>query len=386
MILIQGDESLEYQSAHAGAERSFDRPGGLSCTIKVMHRGFAEAEGTRRYANRFPGHIDNEFFRVVQGLTVSSLGLGTYLGPMDAATDEGYTNAVLAALEGGVNFLDTSLNYRHQRSERNIGGALARAFAGGYARDEIIVATKAGYLTPDAVPSGALTQGDVVGGMHSMAPAFLEDQLERSRSNLGLETIDIFYLHNPETQLSHVAPDVFHHRIAQAFEKLEELAAAGRIRSYGTATWNGYRQNGSKDGLSLVRLAAAAEKIAGGGHHFRFIQLPFNLAMTEAYGQRAETLDGERMSVLDAAARLSISAVASASLLQARLAKGLPETLAGAMPGPSSDATRAIQFARSAPGIGVALVGMSKPAHVRANLEVAGFPPVPAGRFASLFG
>jgi len=317
---------------------------------------------------------------------ISSLGLGTYLGAMNAATDAGYTGSVLAAIEGGINFLDTSLNYRHQRSERNIGAALTRAFTGGCQRDEIVVATKAGYLVPDALPAGPLSAADIVGGMHSMAPVFLEDQLERSRVNLGLETIDIFYLHNPETQLSHVAAETFYQRARKAFEKLEELAAAGRIGSYGTATWSGYRQNGAPDGLSLVRLAGLAERVAGSGHHFRFIQLPFNLAMTEAYGQRAETLNGERMSVLDAAARLGISVVASASLLQARLAKELPETLAGAMAGPSSDATRAIQFARSAPGIAAALVGMSNPAHVRGNLEVAGYPPVPADRFASLFG
>ena len=67
-------------------------------------------------------------------------------------------------------------------------------------RDEIVVSTKAGFLTPGAVPE-FLKPEDVVGGMHSMAPDFLADQIDRSRANLGVDTIDVFYLHNPETQL-----------------------------------------------------------------------------------------------------------------------------------------------------------------------------------------
>ena len=38
--------------------------------------------------------------------------------------------------------------------------------------------------------------------MHCMSPAYLENQIERSRRNLGMETIDLFYVHNPESQLA----------------------------------------------------------------------------------------------------------------------------------------------------------------------------------------
>lgn len=348
-----------------------------------MHQGSGSASGTARYAARFADARD--FYRSAQGLTVSSIGIGSYLGNLDGVTDAGYQEATMTAIHGGINFIDTSLNYRHQRSELSIGVALRDLFdAGEASREELIVCTKAGYLTPGAVPIGLLPASEVVGGMHCIAPVFLEDQLERSRKNLGLETIDVFYLHNPETQLRHLSADEFYLRIEMAFLKLEELAASGKIGFYGAATWDGYRNNGQ--GLSLVRMAGIAERVGGPQHKFRFIQLPFNLAMTEAYSQSAETVSGQRMSVLAAAGRLGISVIASASLLQAKLATGLPEQLAGAFEGPATDAARAIQFTRSVPGLSVALVGMSKAAHVRENLAATGYPPLNADAFGRLIG
>lgn len=339
----------------------------------------ATPKATAAYALRFPEYAG--FYRTAQGLTVSTLGLGTYLGPMDDLTDENYENAVRAAVGSGINFLDTSLNYRHQRSERAVGRALA-----AFQREDVVICTKAGYLVPGALPVGALKAADVAGNMHCMAPAFLVDQLQRSLVNLAVSAIDVFYLHNPETQLQFVDVETFYGRMRQAFETLEAAVGEGSIRYYGTATWNGYRANGGAGSLSVVRLEAIARDIAGEGHHFRFLQLPFNLAMTEAYGQRAETISGRKLSVLDAAEELGLTTVASASLLQARLSSGLPETLIEAMPGPVTDAARAIQFTRSAPGITTALVGMSRPAHVAENLGVAGYPPMARADFERLFG
>src|SRR5207253_7720855 len=116
------------------------------------------------------------FYRTILNLSVSSLGIGTYLGAADDAADQAYIDSLLAAGEGGVNFFDTAINYRNQRSERCIGAALKRL-----QRDEIVICTKAGILTPGAVP-GFLRPEDVVGGMHSMSAEFLDDQIERSRA------------------------------------------------------------------------------------------------------------------------------------------------------------------------------------------------------------
>jgi hypothetical protein len=54
----------------------------------------------------------------------------------------------------------------------------------------------------------------------------------------------------------------------------------------------------------------------GEGHHFRVIQLPFNLSLTEAETAATQIVNGKQMSLLDAARQLNISVVASASLMQ----------------------------------------------------------------------
>jgi aryl-alcohol dehydrogenase-like predicted oxidoreductase len=322
-----------------------------------MKSGFATPEGTARFADRFPAFQD--FFRGAQGLTVSSLGLGTYLGNPDEATDRAYTDAARAAFASGINFFDTAINYRNQRSERALGGALQDA-----PRDEFVICTKAGFLTPDAVPD-FLTAADVAGGMHSMAPRFLADQIDRSRANLGLDTLDVFYLHNPETQLNYASRGEFDKRLLAAFTRLEQLVSEGRIRYYGTATWDGYRKPGQ---LNLAAIAALARDVGGADHHFRFVQLPFNLAMVEAYGKSPN-------SVLQVAGREGITMVASATLWQGRVLGQMPDAVPELLPGLSSDAQRAIQFTRSTPGITVALAGMSNREHVRDNLGVAAVPP-----------
>ena len=338
--------------------------------------GFATPEGTSRYAARFPAH--SMFYRTAQGLAVSSLGIGSYLGELTTDADRAYEAAMLHAVENGINFMDTSLNYRNQRSEINLATALRQAsISQKTKREEIVVCTKAGFLVRGAIPSPP--PDGVAGGMHSISPMFLRDQLNRSRLNLGLQTIDVFYLHNPETQLEFLNFAQFDIQLRAAFEALEELCAEGAIRFYGTATWNGYRQ--AKGGLDPRRIDGIAREVAGDGHRFRFVQLPFNLGMTEALSLR----DARGHNVLDIAAELGITVVASASILQARLAGDLPPVIEERLKGFATDAQRAIQFARSAPGVSVALVGMGRVGHVAENLGVAAVPPASAEEFRALF-
>ena len=329
----------------------------------------ATAEGTARYRDRFAEYRDAGFYRSVLGLNVSSLGIGTYMGGADDAVDRAYTDALLAAGESGINFFDAAINYRSQRSERCIGAALKRL-----QRDETVICTKAGFLTPGAVP-GFLRPEDIVGGMHSMSARFLDDQIERSRGNLAVDTIDIFYLHNPETQLGFLTADAFEERLRRAFAGLERQVERQNIRYYGAATWDGFRKKGA---LSLPRMVEIAAQEGGPEHHFRVIQLPLNLGMVEAFVERPE-------SVLEAAARLGVVAVASATLLQTRVLEQMPEAVAELLPGLATPAQRAIQFTRSTPGISVALVGMSRREHVLENLGIAGRAPATREQYLRLY-
>jgi aryl-alcohol dehydrogenase-like predicted oxidoreductase len=355
----------------------------------------ATAEATVAYAGRFDGDIAPGSFRRALGLTVSSLGLGTYLGREDDGSDRAYREAVVAAVEAGVNVIDTAVNYRLERSERAVGEALGDLTGRGFRREEIVVATKGGYVPscdPEAyfeeriVRAGLAARGDLVAGCHCIAPGYLHHQLRTSLENLGVESVDVYYLHNPEQQLDAVEPEVFLARVRDAFAGLEEAVALGQVGVYGMATWNGYRApRGSRGSLSLEALVQVAREVGGEGHHFRVVQLPFNLAMPEAYGHATQAVAGSEVSFLEAAEGLGIAVMTSASILQGRLSRGLPPRLHEALPELPTDALRAIQFARSAPGVTTALVGMGRVAHVRENAAVLRVPPLSRESLASLF-
>src|SRR6202049_2047215 len=362
--------------------------------------GCATAQGTLRYASRFQGRAAAGHFREVQsGLVCSSMGIGTYLGEADEATDNAYSGAVVAAIEGGFNVVDSAINYRLQRSERAVGAALKILASNGFPRDQIVLCTKAGFLTPDGempgdlneyfsrefLENGVLRAEEIVAGCHCMAPLDLADQLERSRQNLGVECMDVFYLHNPETQLPEIPPDLFRRRMRDAFAFLESAVAAGKIAAFGMATWNAFREDPKAAGyLSLEQMAEIAREAGGDDHHFRFVQLPLNLAMPEALTRANQVVAGKTMSMVQAARPLGITLVSSAALLQGKLTKNLPPFMREAL-GMKNDSALALQFVRSVPGLTTALVGMSQIKHVRANLELVSVAPASRDRFLKLF-
>ena len=366
----------------------------------MLMPGHATSEGTdrfrRRFEAKFPGH-----FREFQGLWLSSIGIGTYLGEPTAAYDALYREAVAEALESGINVIDTAVNYRHQRSERAIAQALAAAISSGKVqRDEVMIATKGGFLNFDGnepddpsdyfqrtlIDPGLFRPEEVVAGCHVMSPKYLENQIDVSRQNLGIDTLDIYYLHNPETQASNVAREEFDRRMRAAFSALEKAVGEGKIRIYGTATWNGYRVGQeSREALSLPDLLRLAEEVGGKDHHFRAIQLPYNLAMPEALSARTQRVDGKAVPVLQVARAHGMLVFASASLLQQKLTESLPEETHAWFPGLEKDAQRAIQFVRSTPGITSALVGMSRREHVSENLSTAQTPPLNLEQFRAIF-
>ncbi len=258
----------------------------------------ATPEGTQAYvAARSTHNVVREHFRDVEGLLVSSIGLGTYLGHHDEETDELYRRAVVRAVERGCNVIDTAINYRCQRSERSIRQALKDLSKKGIGSEQVVVATKGGFIPFDSTPPGDVQQyleenffktgllepADVVGGCHAMTPRFLENQIDKSLENLGIETIDIYYLHNPETQLDEVPRQDFVGRLRAAFECLEKAAEKGKINFYGVATWNAFRQaTQAGDYLSMEEVVKLAREVGGDTHRFRFVQFPYSLATTEA--------------------------------------------------------------------------------------------------------
>ena len=361
--------------------------------------GRATPEGTQRFrdaAVRDRAIAFEHFREAPGGLQLSSIGLGTYIGAPDGPTDIAVEQAVGVCLASGrVNLLDTAINYRYQRAERSIGRAVARLVAkGDVARDAVFVATKSGYLAPDAespippnrwvdeelVRPGVLSPDDIVDGSHAMSPSYLADQFERSRANLGLESIDLIYLHNaPDAQLPSIGRDAFLGRLEQAFQLYEGLRDRGRLGAYGIATWDSLRSARSEPGyLSLDAAVRVARKVGGERHGFRYVQFPFNVGMPEAWTHPNQLVGGSVEPILRAAPRLGVACMTSVPLMQGRLARSGPKRTG------LSPAQTALQFARSAPGSIAALVGQKNPTHLSENLDLAVRRPWDVATFESV--
>jgi len=356
-------------------------------TPTALLAGRATPDGTKRYRKRFAKPHSDHFYReLASGPLVSSVGLGTYLGECDDQEDARYTSTIAAALERGVNLLDTAINYRCQRSERAVGAALREAIAGGTVkREEVVVCTKGGYIPLEGAPPttkegyrefldaeyferGVMKPGEVVAGGHCLSPRYLEDQLERSRNNLGLDVIDIYYIHNPEQQLEALARPAVLSAMRDAFAAMEAQVGKGRIGAYGCATWNGFRVTPeAKNHLSLEELVSIAREVGGASHHFKIVQLPINLAMTEAVRLPTQSFGADRVPLLEAARQLGVSVIASATLMQSQLTRSLPDQVRSTFPGFKTDARRAIAFTQSLP-IAATLVGMKSRAHLEENI------------------
>jgi aryl-alcohol dehydrogenase-like predicted oxidoreductase len=220
-------------------------------------KGRATPEATAAYAERWSDRAAEGHFRpTANGLIVSSIGLGTYLGQPDEATDSAYQAAVERALALSCNHIDSAVNYRFQRSERAVGKGLAAAFRrGDVRREEIVIATKGGFVPFDGampkdppkwvyeqyVESGLVHPHEFAANyQHCLAPDFLDTMIETSRRNLGVEVIDIYYLHNPETQRIGNTHETFRRRMLDAFETLEAAVQRGEIAAYGLATWTAF--------------------------------------------------------------------------------------------------------------------------------------------------
>lgn len=362
--------------------------------------GKATQTGTERYRKKFEAQMEGNF-RKTQGWWMSSIGLGTYLGEMDEDTDRRYTMAVQKAVESGCNVIDTAINYRFQRSERNVGAALGALTGGGKVqRDEIVVSSKGGFLSFDGaypanpsryfqqeyVEKGICTPEDIVANCHCMTPRYLENQLDRSLKNLGLDCIDIYFVHNPETQLAEVSRQDFLRRILQAFKMLEQKVTEGKIQIYGAATWDGFRvPPHARNYLSLEELIGLARNAGGDSHHFRAIQLPYNLAMPEAFARKNQKLGSASVSLLEAARAQGMLVLSSASIFQGQLASNLPDSIKEIFRGFQTDAQASIQFVRSTPGVSTALIGMSHEKHVEENLRTAQQPPLAWEKMKPLF-
>ena len=366
---------------------------------------YATKEGTFSYLKQYPKY-SKDFYRFNGDFFISSLGLGTFR--KEPYREENYVvsykDSVKMAVLNGINHIDTAINYRYQTSEREIGEALEELFEEGKAsREQLVITSKAGFLPLDfpfpenpytwieekVVDAGLATKDEIIIDQHCMSPKYLRWSVEQSLDNLGLKTLDILYLHNPETQLGYIDYETFLKRVEDAFVLFEELVKEGKIRAYGIAAWNGFLyEDTHKEYISLIDIVNIAQKVGGKEHHFKYVQSPYNLAKSEAYSfTNQKGPDGRYYTLMQAVSGFGLQLIASSSLLQMNLFKAKFAPKIGETLGTSefNDLLSALQFARSG-NVLSALFGAVDPQHVEDNLTLAYLPRAENEQIKTLLG
>ncbi|WP_455663199.1 aldo/keto reductase [Pradoshia sp.] len=312
--------------------------------------------------------------RNTASFSVSPIAIGTHLGEMNREDSLRYQEAIMYAFNKGINMVDTALNYRGMRSERDIGFCLTKAIVedATLRREEVVISTKAGIIPGDIdaglVPKDylqeVLLQREIIRPdeinsfrhhKHVLSPNYFDFAIGESLKHLNLETIDIYYVHNPEYSLMALGERDFYRQLQRVFEKLEEKVLQRHIRDYGIATWDGLIGSPNAEGyLSLEKITACARVAGGEGHHFSFIQLPFNQGRAEANYVQNQSVKGKWLTAIEAARELGLHVTVSSPLQ------------AGAV----LEKKRALSAIIQTDGILAAMVGMKRREHVKENASV----------------
>jgi aryl-alcohol dehydrogenase-like predicted oxidoreductase len=365
----------------------------------IYIKGFASNEGTKKFRdNAIKKGKSYLHFKEFDDLILSSIGMGTYLGDLSKEDDTDIENALYESVKShAINVIDSAINYRAMKSEKSIGRSITRLVNDGIiSRDEIFVSTKNGYITNDGdypmldvweyiqrmyISTGIIKAEDISSGYNVLKPAYIEKCIERSRFNLKLDTLDLVYVHNAfESWHQDVSKDKFFEMLSKVFEIYEKFRSLNKIRYYGMATWTCFRvSEENKEYLSLAEVYNIAKSIGGIDHGFRFIQLPYNLAYSEALFLKNQNVRNEKkLTILEAAKRLKIGVFSSVPLLQGKLIQTkIPDYSEGL----TDPIMKLVQIIRSSPSIIAPLIGQKKMDHVNNNNKISEVPPLSEEEF-----
>ena len=360
--------------------------------------GYATPQGTKKYMeNALKNGFPNSHFRSFDNLNLSSLGMGTYLGQITPEEDRDLENAIYESVKSGaMNVIDTAINYRSMKSEKNIGKAMKRLIEDGViSRDQVFISTKNGYITNDGdfptvdvleymqnmfISQGIIAPNDISSGYNVLNPNYIRKCIDKSLTNMQLDTIDLVYVHNAyESWVEDIDRKQFDEMILKVFQVYEEYRSKNKIKYYGMATWTCFRlpQN-EREYLSLEEMVKIAQEVGGKNHGFRFIQLPYNLAYREAYMLKNQSVGNDSdLTILQACNKLDIGVFTSVPLLQTKLFDAkIPDYL-----GYDDQLLKIVQITRSTPNVLAPLIGQKKPNHVKENIQLAKVAPLTIAEF-----
>lgn len=306
---------------------------------------------TNRTSVRLTSGLPGQFRSGVQAL--SPVGIGTHRGSASRPEDRAYFAAITHAVRNGINVIDTAINYRGMRSERVVGQAVRRLVADGIDRSSLCVVTKGGFIPSSLLACGILTEQEIQ-RKHSIAAEYIALSLQQSLQNTGLESIDLYLLHNPEDSLEVLGETRFYESMVKTFAMLEQRVRQGRIGKYGVATWDGLRTPvGHPRYLDLNRVLRCAELANGGSSNFGVIEIPLNRCARGAAMVLSQPLGSRLVSALELAGARGLLVLTSRSLSSG-----------------TGDIGASLRFVWCHPEVSCALAGMRRLEHVDEAIAV----------------
>ncbi len=262
----------------------------------------------------------------------AKIGLGTHLGSFSIEDSKQYIDAITFAVINGVTAIDTAINYRGMRSEKDVGKAVnALISSGAVKREDITIASKAGLLFGDITsgrnpmkclhevlePKGIRLNDfcEYEGLYQTLNPDFYETALQISLQNLEIDMLDIHYIHLPEITRAKLTETEFDEQIAKLFAWYEEKVKDGKIRFYGLALeLCALEPEEEQWYINIEKADCLARELSNGDSHFKYIQIPYNIQYPYAATVQNQSYKGENCSLVEAAHRMGLNVIGSKPL------------------------------------------------------------------------
>jgi len=167
----------------------------------------------------------NQKIKLRTGIEISRLSLGTaaFGGLYKSVSDQDCTATINAALDSGINFIDTAPHYGKGVAERRIGQALL-----GRARSSFVISTKIGRLLVPSIndiDEFFMDADNTVERKLDFSSSGVRKSLEQSLEKLGMDSIEILFIHDPDDHADEA--------IMQAYPELDRMRSEGIIKAIG---------------------------------------------------------------------------------------------------------------------------------------------------------
>ena len=257
------------------------------------------------------------------------IALGTHTGDFSKEDSKSYVQAIIHAIQNGINTIDGAINYRGMLSELDESAAIHTLIdSGAVQREELFITSKAGllfgdiqagmnplkYLSEILEPNG-INKDDFVeyeGLYQTLNPRFYQIALDKTLENLGLEYLDLHYIHIPEISRLQLSKEQFYDRMYTLLEWYEEKVIEGKIRYYGLALeFMVEEADDTKWHFEIEEIKKMADQIADGKSHLRYVLFEYNMFCDSGKTVANQTVSASKCSLIEACHKLGIETVAS---------------------------------------------------------------------------